>query len=419
MLGAHFELPDAKSGQAPDAALVTAANLHVLQLEFIKAKLGPKWEKLSALVHTLFEKSLRRAQGPKDHFLLVDELSYVVTFHDQSLQEASLACAQVAKEACDHLFGVDVDDISIRSLVGLVSPAMLEDAAAKGVHIMELLERTGGEIIVSHRDNPAADWQKNANAAPAQSGEHIAKAHALGDEMGLRIGFCPVWELASRKSASLYLSVLNRAGDGPWSIRKALKGAEEPHITKLETALLNAAAEYAQRAYAAQKICSVSVGLSYETLSGFHSRIHYIGALKAVHAPATCPLLLRIDDVPEGTLPGRLVEIVTMLTAPNIRVTAQFESLRHLYDMGVRLGIVGIGGALPPQSDTALATTMAQRLMCRASEQKAFAFLDGLDKPALADAALKNHVRFGLDRALDKVRPLSGLEAIPEFPLHA
>lgn len=32
-----------------------AAKLHMLQLEPIKAKLGAKWEKLSALVHTLFE----------------------------------------------------------------------------------------------------------------------------------------------------------------------------------------------------------------------------------------------------------------------------------------------------------------------------------------------------------------------------
>ena len=104
-MGAHFDSKEMKSAPASVQGQVPAAKLHVLQLEPIKAKLGPKWEKLSALVHTLFEKSLRRAQGPADHFLLVDEMSYVVTFHNLSLEEASLACASVAKEVCDLLFG--------------------------------------------------------------------------------------------------------------------------------------------------------------------------------------------------------------------------------------------------------------------------------------------------------------------------
>jgi len=151
-MGALFDAADIDHEAASSQEKVPAAKLHVLQLEPIKAKLGGKWEKLSALVHTLFEKSLRRAQGPQDHFLLVDEMSYVVTFHNLSLAEASLACASVAKEVCDMLFGADVDDITIRGLVGLVPPAMLENAAAaKGIQITEFLERTGGEIIVTHR----------------------------------------------------------------------------------------------------------------------------------------------------------------------------------------------------------------------------------------------------------------------------
>ena len=71
---------------------VSAAKLHVLQLEPIKIRLGARWARLADLVHKLFEKALRRAQGPSDHFVAVCELSYVVTFHGLSLNEASLAC---------------------------------------------------------------------------------------------------------------------------------------------------------------------------------------------------------------------------------------------------------------------------------------------------------------------------------------
>lgn len=416
-MGAPFNAPGIDHAHAPDK--VPAAKLHVLQLEPIKAKLGPKWEKLSALVHTLFEKSLRRTQGPRDHFLLVDEMTYVVTFHDLSLAEASLACTCVAKEVCDLLFGADIDDLTIRGLVGLVPPAMLENAGDKGMQLTELLERIGGEITVTPRDNPEAAWEKTLTPAPVPTGEWINRAHFLAEEVGLRIGYFPVWDLAARKSASLFLSAFNRSNETPIGVRHALRGIEEPRIAHFETTLLQAAAEYAQMVHAAQKICALGVGVSYETLSGFHSRIHYIGALKSIRTLADCPLLLRIDQIPDGTPVGRLAEIVTMLSMPNVRVTLQFESLRSLPEMDVRMGVVGIGGALPPHCDVATAVAQAQRLVRRTSGQKAFAFLHGLENDALTEAALKCHVRFGSGHALGGGRHYTGTEPIPDFPLRA
>ena len=423
VMGALFNAPGLESAPASAQEKVPVAKLHVLQLEPIKAKLGGKWEKLSALVHTLFEKSLRRTQGPRDHFLLVDEMTYVVTFHDLSLSEASLACTCVAKEVCDLLFGADVDDITIRGLVGLVPPSMLENAAAaKGILITEFLERTGGEIIVTHRDNPEIAWENVPKPMPTPimpTGEWISRAHFLAEEVGLKVGYFPVWELAARKSASLFLSALNRSNDAPVAVRHALKGIEEPRIAHFETTLLQAAAEYAQMVHAAQKICALGVGVSYETLSGFHSRIHYIGALKSIHTLADCPLLLRIDQIPDGTPVGRLAEIVTMLSMANVRITLQFESLRSLPELDVRLGAIGIGGALPPHCDVPTAVVLAQRLVRRASGQKAFSFLHGLDSDVLIDTALKNHVRFGSGRAIDAGRHYTGTEPIPDFPLRA
>jgi hypothetical protein len=346
-------------------------------------------------------------------------MTYVVTFHDLSLAEASLACTCVAKEVCDLLFGADVDDITIRGLVGLVPPAMLEKSATSGTNIMEILERTGGEIIVTHRSNPEAAWQGVEKPMPVPTGEWIDRAHFLAEEVGLRIGYFPVWDLAARKSASLFLSAFNRSNETPIGMRHALRGIEEPRIAHFETTLLQAAAEYAQMVHAAQKVCALGVGVSYETLSGFHSRIHYIGALKSVRTLADCPLLLRIDQIPDGTPVARLAEIVTMLTMVNVRITLQFESLRNLPELDVRLGAIGIGGALPSHCDVPTAVAQAQRLVRRASGQKAFSFLQGLDNDVLVDTALKNHVRFGSGRAMDAGRHYTGREAIPDFPLRA
>jgi hypothetical protein len=425
MLG-EMDAVDARSdaplmGAAPSHK-IAAAKLHVLHLDPIKAKLGAKWDKLSALVHTLFEKSLRRAQGPGDHFLLVDEMSYVVTFHDLSLEEASVACAAVAQEVCDMLFGADVDDISIRALVGPVPAALLENAATKGAQITELLERIGGEIVVTPHENPKIVWETIGTSMPApavSAGAWNDRALLLAEQVGLKVGYFPVWELAGRKSSTLFLSAFSRTSESPVSARSALRGVEMPRIVNFETTLLQAAAEYAQAVHAAQKHCALGVSVSYETLSGFHSRIHYIGALKSIHAPANCPLLLCIDQVPDGTPVGRLAEIVAMLAMPNVRIMVQFESLRVLPELGIRLGAVGIGGVLPHNCDTATAGVIAQKLVRRATEQKAFAFLHGLDTEVGLDASLNSRVRFGSGRAIHAGRILTGKDPIPDFPLRA
>jgi hypothetical protein len=284
------------------------------------------------------------------------------------------------------------------------------------------LERAGGEIIVTHRDNPEIAWENVPKPMPTPAmptGEWTSRAHFLAEEVGLKVGYFPVWDLAARKSASLFLSAFNRSNETPVAVRHALRGIEEPRIANFETTLLQAAAEYAQAVHAAQKVCALGVGVSYETLSGFHSRIHYIGALKSIRTLADCPLLLRVDQIPDGTPVGRLAEIVSMLSVPNVRITLQFESLRSLPELDVRLGAIGIGGALPAHCDVPTAVALAQRLVRRASGQKAFSFLHGLDSDMLIDTALKNHVRFGSGRAIDAGRHYTGAEPIPDFPLRA
>ncbi|HEX4028106.1 MAG TPA: hypothetical protein VHX18_10830 [Rhizomicrobium sp.] len=183
-----------------------------------------------------------------------------------------------------------------------------------------------------------------------------------------------------------------------------------------EVALLNATAEYAHRVHAAHKVCALGVGVSYETLSGFHSRIHYIGALKAIETIPTCPLLLRVEQVPAGIPLGRLAEIIAMLGIPNVRVTVEFQSLRWLPELDVRLGAAGLGGSLKNFDGGNLAAAV-QKLARRAAEQKAFAFLHDIDTSEELAIATQNGIRFGSGNAVDRTRFYSGEEQVPDLPL--
>lgn len=408
------------SDVGPAAGEVSAAKLHVLHLDPIKTKLGDRWERLSSLVHKLFEKTLHQAQGPRDHFLLVDELSYVVTFHNLSLEEAGLACASVARKVCELLFGADIDDIAVRSLVGPVSAALLSGKLGDAARITEILERRGGEIIVTPKSVDPG-WRTQTQGmgqagALWQPSGWIRQAHQLAAKAGITPGFFPIWDIKNRKSASLYCSAWSGAERARVSIRRALSGAVETQMVDTEIAMLNATAEYAHRVHAAQKVCAVGVGVSYETLSGFHSRIHYIGALKALQTVPTSPLLLRVERVPPGTPLGRLAEIVAMLAIPNVRVTVEFQSLRALPELDIRLGAAGLGASLKNYDGGNMAAAV-QKLARRAADQRAFAFLHDIDTAEMLAIATQNGIRFGSGNAIDRAHCYAGEEPVPDLPL--
>jgi hypothetical protein len=407
---------DNETGQAV-AKEIAAAKLHVLHLDPIKAKLGDKWERLSNLVHTLFERTLYKAQGPRDHFLLVDELSYVVTFHDLSLEEAGLACASVARKVCELLFGSDIDDIAVRSLVGPVSVALLSGKLGDTARIAEILERRGGEIIVTAKSGkPAWQVRKGRPGTQWQPAGWIKKAHELAADTGIRPGYFPLWDLKSLRSASFFCSAYSGTERNMVSVRRAIARANESRITGAEIAFLNATAEYAHRVHAAQKVCSLGVGVSYETLSGFHSRIQYIGALKAIATVPSCPLLLRVERVLPGTPLGRLAEIIAMLNVPNVRVTVEFQSLRAIPELDIRLGVAGLGASLRNLDGGDLAMAV-QKLARGAAEQKAFAFLHDIDTEEMLAIAVQHGIRFGCGSAIERTHCYSGEEPVPDLPL--
>jgi len=415
--------PQERQFKAASVALkIPAAKIHVLGLGSLQARLGPKWERLSQYVHKLFESAITRAQGPSDHFVRLDDLSYAVTFHDLSLGEADVACLRIAKEICQLLFGEHIDEISVRNLVGEIGTSRIRDVACLGPMIESILEDQGRESVVTqsaeHVPPEPFVWtpQHSHRLSPLPL-PNIEAAHKLLESIGLQAGFVPIWDLKSDHSSTMFLlpfwgtnGVMNISG------RLALNSLKEDEIVQVEAALLHAAAGFAERIQAEQKVCAVGVGVSYGSLSALHTRIQYITALNKLKTSAACPILLKIEHVPAGAPLGRLAELIAMLKAPNVRSMIEFERADILPQIDVRLGAIGLGGVVPLGADFQTAKRIAENLTRRALPQKVFAFLGGLDSVASVDAARMSNIRFGNGEALG-VRFTSGLDAIPDFPL--
>ncbi|HWY65063.1 MAG TPA: hypothetical protein VNX61_07600 [Rhizomicrobium sp.] len=400
-------------------AQTAAAKLHVLNLGPIKDRLGEKWPKLSGLVHKLFETALRDAQGPRDHFVLVDELCYVVTFHGLTFHEATIACTAVAQKVCEKLFGGTGTHVAVRALVGQLAEDVLGAQFQDGKHIAAHLELNAREIVVNSdpsrkpprvtRVTPGAD---DADWAPADT---IKKARSAMLALGMELGFFPVWELGRAKSSCLFASLFARHSVPRIGCTRQLLATYPSQLVEAEIAMLMAAHAYAHRLHQAGKVCALGAAVSFETLIGFHNRIRYITALKSLKIPADGRLLLKIEDVPQGTPLSKLAEIIAMLAVANVRFTVQFRNCQAVpSEVDIRLGAAGLGFALPHQYDAGLAAIFMKRLVHAFAG--GFVFVEGLDTAEQLAAAQASGVRFAAGQAVSRLW-FSGEDPLPSFPL--
>ena len=138
--------PERKLLAPPNEAVVSAGKIHMLGLESIKERLGPKWDRMSILVHRYFEAAIRREMAPGDTFAHTSELSYIVLFRGTTIAETQLKCSIIAKEVCKRLFGDDDDDVSVRSLTLPVDDVDLNEPDVQAA-LNNLLEREGKEAL--------------------------------------------------------------------------------------------------------------------------------------------------------------------------------------------------------------------------------------------------------------------------------
>lgn len=389
---------------------VSAAKLHLLNLDPIRDRLGARWPRLSALVHKLFENALREAQGPNDRFLSTGELSYLVTFENLSQEAATLACASIAKKVCELLFGADDGEMLVRSLVGTVQGPIHELTLPVAEKLSGLLEQVGTETITS--SSAAARPEPLGDLSFPPLGGWLSSATMRAKRFGLVPAFLPIWDLQRDISQSMSTVYLGRDGAVAANLAWLLRGANPAELADLEIAMLMASADYVQQFERAGQICAMTATVSYQTLSHPSLRVRYLDTLKRFRQSGSCPLLIRVEYIPAGIVPGRLAELVAMLAATQARVVLHFDDLLGLPRPGFRLGITGLGADLPASCpDDRLA-----RLFGEAREQRAFSFLTGITNGLLAARAKASGVRFASGLGLDKAI-FAGSEDLPKLPL--
>lgn len=373
-------------------------------------------------MHRLTEKAIRAAQGPADHCILLDELSYAVTFNDLTLAEASRVTATVARDVCRHLFGSDIDEVSVRSIVAEIAVLGSIDAAEMGRRIEIQVEAKGVESIISHSvesgsSDPVVVVAGKSAQGVLRAADRLKLAHAHFAPYGLKLGLLPIWNLKRGTSNCLFLTPFSGDASGVIpSGRLQRIGVTDAQMLELEIEQLMTASAFAEEMHAERRVCALGVGVSYYSLNGFRARIRYLTALQKAAFHAKNPLLLKIEQIPEGAPEGRVSELVAMLSRPHVRVTLEFENLANVTAFDLRTGPIGVGGILSPHLDLATATQICQKLVYYAPARGLFVFMDHLDQPERVALAARENVAFGMGAALTR-KPFEVVEPDLRFPL--
>jgi len=410
--------PDKRADMA--AATVPAAKLHVLGLAPLKEKLGPRWERLSALVHRLMEKAIRAAQGPSDHLIVLDELSYAITFGDLSLSEASRVCAAIAREVCEHLFGDQIDEVSVRSVVAEIATLGSIDGAVLGRQIEALVEARGLEAVItqsveSGASAPVVVVAGNATRKSPLAADTIKTIQAHFAPYGLKLGLLPIWNLEQASSNCLFVTPFSEGAIIP-SGKLTLRGMTDAQVLDLEIDQLIAAAHFAEQMRETGKVCAVGVGISYYSINSFRARIRYLTALQKLQFHPKNPLLLKLEQIPAGAPEGRVGELVSMLSSENVRITLELENIAAVATLELRFGVVGVGSVIAAGLDKEAAALLCRKLVHYAGTHRMFAFLDRLDSQEQCALAAREGVKFGMGAALTP-RPLETVARDLTFPM--
>lgn len=218
----------------------------------------------------------------------------------------------------------------------------------------------------------------------------------------LAVEFTPVCDLRRGTASTFFCTPVRADKDGPVSGSNALKGIDPRDRPWLDEAMLEHALEFAREIAKSNHIAAIGTSVSFETLAWSRGRRLYQNALRSLDAATSPFLVVKIDDVPAGTPPMRIAEIVSTIRHFAKRIVLQ---LPHTEVKPMETGILGIAGfiaALPPDATFGAASHLAKLLVRTAIAQKAFSCLADVDSRRSLALARAAGIHFACGRAVGR-----------------
>jgi hypothetical protein len=183
---------------------------------------------------------------------------------------------------------------------------------------------------------PPSPMAEDLNADDADDALYELANNGVYPEQGVELSFFPVHDLRRKAVSALFCAPTFAGAVFGHSAFNNLGPAQLPYIDR---AILMHSLNFARKLASQGIIVAVGAPVSFETLAWSKSRQIYQRALRSTQAAQTAQLILKLEDIPQGTPAERIAQVVSSLRpfARHIFV--------HLPDNSVRLTMTGRMGA--------------------------------------------------------------------------
>lgn len=290
--------------------LLSAGRIHMLNLDTLRASLGPAWDELRDRVHSSADRIINRHIDDKDVQFRSGDGEYIIVFATLSRQAASLVCAKIAEELYRLFLGdPKLAEITVSTAVGAVDGKLLFEHAS----VADLLSAVEQTVEASGPEEQAA-----ASTAPppptAAAGAAEPRKLKLSQLEMAQIGtmYRPLWDVGRQVISTYMCTPVRRFPDGT-SVEGmlALSGVSEPQqLAKVDIDTLADTVEILDELFRNKFRLMVSVPVCFETLAARRTRQEYLAICQSVPDYLRPFLIFEFLRFPAGVPSGRMSELV-------------------------------------------------------------------------------------------------------------
>jgi hypothetical protein len=321
-----FELPGIQAVSSP--ALLERGCVHVIGLEPLRDRAGPRWEKMRGSVCARLEMILRQRLGPSDFFLPLDDVAYLVTMPGTEPEDAQITCLRITYDLyVSYLGECNLDSICLYRANQADGNAIVVERITTE-RLETLAERAGTlEGGVEPRKVPAT------------------RAQIAGHGTGINadVHFLPMWD-AHKEAITLYICApIRLALQSAPSVTLALDELKPQCRAEVELSCLQQGVASLTRHLKRGERFMMAFQVCYETLSSHIGRVRFTDACRELPSDFRQYLIIQLTDVPSGVPQSRMSDLVTSIKPYVKAVMSEIPDCSRSYTDYGGIGLHAIG----------------------------------------------------------------------------
>lgn len=306
---------------------IAAGAVHLIGLDDLQNRLGPRWEGAKERVHALTRRLIERNLSPKDAWFQYGDNNYVIAFSNLQKQAAQLVCANIATQLHQLLLGADqTGDITVQTAVMELNGGVEFEMTRLDTLLNAVVKETAipPNAVTSPPDAHASGENRRVPSLEDCSGSSL-ESRILNFQMELmsvenevhpvRILYSPVWDV-QRQVISTYVCRANRVRPGredAWGYGVLNNAENTAAILDLDIETLSRAIATYNELFQNRFRCILGLPVHFETIAVIRRRREYLQLCRMIPQCLMPFLIFNLAGLPRGIPYSRLMELVTTL----------------------------------------------------------------------------------------------------------